>query len=193
MLLFVVIVGLGCWGVIAGRQLYIEQAKQSASHEAAATLSSIVQILQISYTPLLDLREKIIASVPALLNDWTSATSRLLSSVNKASSLISLEVATFGIISAVNPISFLGPSLGLDLLSLYPSQLEKEMIWGGLGWEGPFFIHQGNWTMLASLPIFVASNYSSAKPDPSWGGPPTNGTCNIPQCKANGAKWWGSH
>ena len=179
---------------MAGRQLYIEQAKQSASHEASATLSSIVQILQISYTPMLALREKIITNpyFPALYADWTNITRRLLSDANEDSGLISLQVAPYGIISTVYPLNLLGPSLGLDLLWQYPYQLEKEMIWGGLGWEGPFFIHQGNWTMMASLPIFVVSNYSSGEPDSSWGGPPTNGTCNISQCKANGTKWWGT-
>ena len=193
--LFLVLCGLGLWGVMAGRNLYILQAKQSASYEASATLSSIIQLLQLSYTPMLALREKVVTNpfFPALESDWRNVTGRLLSGVNEDDQLISLQVAPFGKIAAVDPLSLLGPSLGLNLLTGYASQLEQEIHWGELGWEGPFFIHQGNWTMMASLPIFVPSNFSShQKPDPAWGGPPTNATCNITQCNGTMGKWWGT-
>lgn len=180
---------------MAGRQLSIQQNKQSASYEAGATLASIVQSLQVSFTPLLALREKIVTnpSFPALKADWNRTTARLLSSFNENMSLVSLQLAPFGVIELVEPFSLLGPSQGLSLLSEYPDGTYAQMASGELGWDGPVFIHQGNWSMLASLPIFVASNFTnSQKPDPAWGGPPTNSTCDISECDGSMGKWWGT-
>jgi hypothetical protein len=42
-------------------------------------------------------------------------------------------------------------------------------------------------TMLASLPVFVPTDWSNPSvPDPAWQLPQSGGICDVPQCSANG-------
>ncbi len=48
--------------------------------------------------------------------------------------------------------------------------------------------------LIASLPVFVATNYTGLGPDPAWRLPPSRGNCSVPECvnATDGTRWYGT-